>query len=149
MDIAGFADKAYACRAGYLATPIRHRIPHTVVIGGILPVRVSPVSTTAHTVVLTRRLRDQVLLLAVSPDSHAALTTTLAAATAGIAPTPTRCAGDDACGQRRDLPFRRPSRDTKLCLSLPRASAGGECADSARGSTVGGARSPYPGSHES
>ncbi|GAA4987271.1 hypothetical protein GCM10023205_67480 [Yinghuangia aomiensis] len=60
------------------------RISHTVLIGGNLPVRVNPVSTTAFTVVLTRSLRDQVLRLVVPPgtDTDAALTAMAAAATA-------------------------------------------------------------------
>lgn len=64
--------------------PHWHRIPHTVVIGGSHPVRVSPVSTTAHTVVLTRSLRDQLLLLVVPPDTDtdAASAAMTAAATA-------------------------------------------------------------------
>jgi hypothetical protein len=67
-----------------LHRPHWHRIPHSVLISGNLPVRVSPVSTTAHTVVLTRSLRDQVLLLVVPPgtETDAALAAMAAAATA-------------------------------------------------------------------
>lgn len=64
--------------------PHWRRIPHTVLIGENLPVKVSPVSTTAHTVVLTRSLNDQVLLLVVPPetDAEAAAAAMAAAATA-------------------------------------------------------------------
>lgn len=64
--------------------PHWRRVPHTVLIGGSLPARISPVSTTAHTVVLTRSLRDQVLLLVIPPDTprEAALSAMAAAATA-------------------------------------------------------------------
>lgn len=64
--------------------PHWRRIPHSVLVGGSFPVRVSPVSTTAHTVVLTRSLRDQVLLLVVPPDTdtETALAAMVAAAAA-------------------------------------------------------------------
>ncbi|MGR6997380.1 DUF5994 family protein [Yinghuangia aomiensis] len=66
------AISAYAGRVVRVGIHRPHwrRIPHTVLISGNLPVRVSSVSTTAHTVVLTRSLRDQVLLLVVPPDTE-------------------------------------------------------------------------------